>query len=94
VCGLALFASGGHLIDLRGAQQIILACAIPYRLPEPTRLADLSALRSGRWGDSGREGSPSTERAIDLGADAAVHRFPQRRRAELRGWPVGPSGSA
>jgi deoxyribonuclease V len=35
-----VFVSVGHLIDLRGAQQIILACALRYRLPEPTRLAD------------------------------------------------------
>ncbi len=35
-----VFISVGHLIDLRTAQQIVLACAIRYRLPEPTRLAD------------------------------------------------------
>jgi deoxyribonuclease V len=35
-----VFVSVGHLIDLRGAQRIVLACAIRYRLPEPTRLAD------------------------------------------------------
>jgi deoxyribonuclease V len=35
-----VFVSVGHLIDLRGAQQIVLACAVRYRLPEPTRLAD------------------------------------------------------
>jgi deoxyribonuclease V len=35
-----VFVSVGHLIDLRGAQQIVLACATRYRLPEPTRLAD------------------------------------------------------
>jgi deoxyribonuclease V len=35
-----VFVSVGHLIDLRAAQQIVLACAIRYRLPEPTRLAD------------------------------------------------------
>jgi endonuclease V-like protein UPF0215 family len=28
------------LIDLCAAQRIVLACAIRYRLPEPTRLAD------------------------------------------------------
>jgi deoxyinosine 3'endonuclease (endonuclease V) len=32
--------SVGYLIDLRAAQQIVLACAIRYLLPEPTRLAD------------------------------------------------------
>jgi len=35
-----VFVSVGHLIDLRAAQQIVLACAIRYRLPEPIRLAD------------------------------------------------------
>ena len=35
-----VFVSVGHRIDLRDAQQIVLACAIRYRLPEPTRLAD------------------------------------------------------
>lgn len=35
-----VFVSVGHLIDLGSAQQIVLACAIRYRLPEPTRLAD------------------------------------------------------
>ncbi len=34
-----VFVSVGHLIDLRDAQRIVLACAIRYRLPEPTRLA-------------------------------------------------------
>jgi deoxyinosine 3'endonuclease (endonuclease V) len=28
------------LIDLPGAQRIVLACSTRYRLPEPTRLAD------------------------------------------------------
>lgn len=36
----SVVVSVGHLIDLRGAQQIVLACAIRYRLPEPTHLAD------------------------------------------------------
>jgi deoxyribonuclease V len=35
-----VFVSVGHLIDLPGAQWIVFACAIRYRLPEPTRLAD------------------------------------------------------
>ena len=35
-----VFVSIGHLIDLRAAQWIVLACAPRYRLPEPTRLAD------------------------------------------------------
>ena len=35
-----VFVSVGHLIDLRAAQQVVLACAIRHRLPEPTRIAD------------------------------------------------------
>jgi deoxyinosine 3'endonuclease (endonuclease V) len=30
----------GHKIDLATAEQVVLECAIAYRLPEPTRLAD------------------------------------------------------
>jgi deoxyribonuclease V len=35
-----VFVSVGHLIDLAGARRVVLACAVRYRLPEPTRLAD------------------------------------------------------
>ena len=35
-----VFVSIGHKIDLPAAEQIVLACATRYRLPEPTRLAD------------------------------------------------------
>jgi deoxyribonuclease V len=35
-----VFVSVGHLINLRDAQRIVLACANRYRLPEPIRLAD------------------------------------------------------
>ena len=35
-----LYVSIGHLFDLASAEAIVLACAIDYRLPEPTRLAD------------------------------------------------------
>jgi deoxyribonuclease V len=35
-----VYVSIGHRIDLRTAEQIVLACATRYRLPEPTRLAD------------------------------------------------------
>ncbi len=35
-----VFVSVGHLVDLPAAQRIVLACAIRYRLPEPSRLAD------------------------------------------------------
>lgn len=35
-----VFVSVGHKIDLATAEQVVLECAIGYRLPEPTRLAD------------------------------------------------------
>ncbi len=41
-----LYVSVGHRIDLPSAQEIVLACALRFRLPEPTRLADQLAARS------------------------------------------------
>jgi deoxyribonuclease V len=35
-----VFVSVGHRIDLGTAEQVVLDCAVRYRLPEPTRLAD------------------------------------------------------
>jgi deoxyribonuclease V len=35
-----LYVSIGHRIDLPAAQTLVLDCALKYRLPEPTRLAD------------------------------------------------------
>lgn len=35
-----VFVSVGHLVDLDSAARLVLACAVSYRLPEPTRLAD------------------------------------------------------
>ncbi len=35
-----VFVSVGHRIDLRTAARVVVACALRYRLPEPTRLAD------------------------------------------------------
>jgi len=35
-----VFVSIGHQVDLMTARQLVLDCAIRYRLPEPTRLAD------------------------------------------------------
>ena len=48
-----VFVSVGHKIDLATAEQVVLECAIGYRLPEPTRLADqlvASAKRNSRYG--------------------------------------------
>ncbi|MFP4027475.1 MAG: deoxyribonuclease V [Candidatus Brocadiia bacterium] len=35
-----VFVSPGHLCDHKGARELVLDCAIKYRLPEPTRQAD------------------------------------------------------
>ena len=35
-----IYVSIGHRIDLATAEKLVLRCAIGYRLPEPTRLAD------------------------------------------------------
>jgi deoxyribonuclease V len=42
-----VFASVGHLIDLRSAVELVLATCRGYRIPEPTRQAHLhvNALR-------------------------------------------------
>lgn len=37
-----VFVSVGHNIDLATATHLVLECAIKYRLPEPTRLADIA----------------------------------------------------
>jgi deoxyribonuclease V len=51
-----VFVSIGHRIDLPTAEQVVLACAIRFRLPEPTRLADQlvgAAKRHGMAAGSG-----------------------------------------
>lgn len=35
-----VFVSPGHLMDLESATEVAMACAVKYKLPEPTRLAD------------------------------------------------------
>lgn len=35
-----VYVSIGHAIDLKTAEKLVLDCAVRYRLPEPTRLAD------------------------------------------------------
>jgi len=47
-----VFVSPGHLIDFEGARRLVLECTSRYRLPEPTRLADIAV------GEAKREASP------------------------------------
>lgn len=35
-----VYVSIGHRVDLRSAERLVLRCAVRFRLPEPTRLAD------------------------------------------------------
>jgi deoxyribonuclease V len=51
-----VYVSIGHKIDLLTAKQMVLDCAVRYRLPEPTRLADrLVAAAKRAWvGGAGR----------------------------------------
>jgi deoxyribonuclease V len=43
-----VFISPGHRIDRAGARRIVLACTAGYRIPEPTRRADILAGRTKR----------------------------------------------
>ena len=36
-----VYVSAGHRIDLPAAARLVLDCTVRYRLPEPTRLADV-----------------------------------------------------
>lgn len=45
-----LYVSPGHLADFAGAEQLVLACGAGFRLPEPTRQADLAVARFKRAG--------------------------------------------
>jgi deoxyribonuclease V len=43
-----VFVSPGHLADIESAARLVLTCTKRYRLPEPTRLADILADRLKR----------------------------------------------
>ena len=43
-----VFVSPGHMIDIKSSTEIILACSLKYRLPEPTRQAHLLVNRVRR----------------------------------------------
>lgn len=55
-----VFVSVGHLIDLATAERVVLECAVRYRLPEPTRLADLLVGELRRSGVARRSLSAKT----------------------------------
>ena len=48
-----VYVSVGHRMDLATAERIVLDCAIRFRLPEPTRLADrlVAAAKRARGSD-------------------------------------------
>ncbi|MDE3068741.1 MAG: endonuclease V [Verrucomicrobiota bacterium] len=54
-----VFVSIGHRVDLTSAVRLVLACCTRYRIPEPTRQADIEVAKLKR--DQGRTGilSPS-----------------------------------
>jgi deoxyribonuclease V len=43
-----LFVSIGHRVDLASAAELVLACCTKYRVPEPTRQADIEVARLKR----------------------------------------------
>ena len=43
-----VFVSPGHRCDFDGARRLVLECCPRYRLPEPTRLADIAVARAKR----------------------------------------------
>lgn len=43
-----LFVSVGHKVDLPSAEALVLACCTRYRVPEPTRQADIEVARLKR----------------------------------------------
>jgi len=56
-----VFVSQGHKISLERAVEVVLACCTTYRLPEPTRQADLlvNQLRKSGGNGEGEEAQPS-----------------------------------
>jgi deoxyribonuclease V len=43
-----LFVSIGHRVDLESAKRLVLACCTKYRIPEPTRQADIEVAKVKR----------------------------------------------
>ncbi len=83
-----VYVSVGHQIDLRSAERVVLDCAVHYRLPEPTRLADRLA------GEAKRERAYRTSTLADgpqANRSAARPRFTAISRQSLL--PSRASGS-
>jgi deoxyribonuclease V len=47
-----IFVSIGHRVDLDSAVKLVLACCTRYRIPEPTRQADIEVAKLKRAGDT------------------------------------------
>jgi len=47
-----LFVSVGHRVDLASAIELVLACCTRYRIPEPTRQADIEVAKLKRASDT------------------------------------------
>ena len=45
-----IFISIGHKVDLTSASELALACCTRYRIPEPTRQADIEVAKLKRSG--------------------------------------------
>jgi deoxyribonuclease V len=43
-----VFVSIGHRVDLASAVKLVLACCTRYRIPEPTRQADIEVAKLKR----------------------------------------------
>jgi deoxyribonuclease V len=43
-----VFISVGHRVDLASAKRLVLACCTRYRMPEPTRQADIEVAKLRR----------------------------------------------
>lgn len=50
-----LFISVGHKVDLESAAELVMACRTRYRIPEPTRLADMEVAKLKRQIAAGRD---------------------------------------
>lgn len=49
-----VFVSPGHLVTFASSERLVLECATKYRIPEPTRMADISCRKGKGVGLTGR----------------------------------------